>query len=100
MKSAIRLTAAERDRAMRRLRDLTVGTAVASIVALAGLGTVAAASNPGSTADSGTTSAADSTSGSTATLGSTSTSSSSGLAAATTAPTTTSGNAHVSSGSS
>ena len=43
MKTAHRLTGAERDRAIVRLRELTIGAAVASVVATAGLASVAAA---------------------------------------------------------
>jgi hypothetical protein len=49
MKTAARLTIAERDRALGRLRALTVGTTLASLTALGGFSIVAAATNPGST---------------------------------------------------
>ena len=48
MKTAARLTVAERDRALGRLRTLTVGTTLASLTALGGFSIVAAATNPGS----------------------------------------------------
>jgi hypothetical protein len=105
VKSANRLTAAQRDRAIGRLRDLTIGTAVAGVIATVGLASVAAASNPGSSADSGATTAAvtGSTSGSSTTTTATTTptpATATATPSTTIAPTTTSGNAHVSTGSS
>ena len=47
MKTAARLTVVERDRALGRLRRLTVGTTIASVAALGGFSMVAAATNPG-----------------------------------------------------
>ena len=105
MKSANRLTAAQRDRAIGRLRELTIGTAVASVIATVGLASVAAASNPGSPTDSGATTAAvtGSTSGSSTTATATPTptpTTATATPSTTTAPTATSGKAHVSTGSS
>ena len=103
MTSATRLTPSERDRAVGRLRALTIGTAVAGVIATAGLGTVAAVSNPGSsTADGATTAAVGGSSSDSTSTTTTTTTSSSGtsLQAAATPATTSSGQAHVSTGSS
>jgi hypothetical protein len=102
MKSAIRLTPADRDRAMDRLRNLTIGTAVASFLAVAGLGTVAAATHPGSSNDDAgrTTAALSDDAADETTTTTTTTTSNSSLKATTTSPSTTSGKAHVSTGSS
>ena len=101
MKSAIRLTPADRNKAMGRLRNITIGTAVASLVAVAGFGMVAAATNPGtSNDDSGGTTAALSDDSSDTTTTTTTTTTSSSLKTTTTTPSTTSGKAHVSTGSS
>jgi hypothetical protein len=104
--SAHRLTAAERDRAIGRLRDLTVGTAIAGVIAMAGLGT-AAASNRGSSSatktdnDTGAVGGSNSGPGSTSTTTTTTTTSSNAaLQPAATAPTTISRKGQVSTGSS
>ena len=76
---------ATRDRSVRRLRQVTIGAAVAGFAATAGFGAVAAATHPGSSA--ATTTAVDTTSAT-----STGTSTTTGTAAAngtTTTPTVT-----------
>src|SRR5207244_1016257 len=82
--------------------QLTIGTAVAGVVATVGLASVAAASNAGSSTASGVTTAAvtGSTSGSstTTTATTTPTPATATATATPTAPTTTLGNAHVSTG--
>lgn len=102
MKSAIRLTPADRNRAMGRLRTITIGSSIASLVAVAGFGTVAAATNPGSADDDsgGTTAALSDDSSDTTTTTTTTTTGSFSLKATTTTPSRTSGKAHVSTGSS
>jgi hypothetical protein len=109
MKTATRRSPAERDRAVARLRALTIGTSIAGIAAVGGFGALAAVSYDGtstgittaaittgtSTTGTSTTSAA---SGSTSTT--TSSTSDTTTAQATAAPTTTTGTAHAATGSS
>jgi hypothetical protein len=112
MNSASRRSPADRDRAVGRLRTITIGTGLAGVVAVGGFGAIAAASYDGTTVSDGvitaavtieaasttsTTSAA--TSGASTTTSTTSSSSSTGLST-TTAPATTTGSAHASTGSS
>lgn len=86
-----RLTPIDRDRALHRLRGLTLGTAVAAVLAVSGMGYVAAASYAGKS----------STSSSTSTPSAGSSSSTSSLQTTTQAPTTaSSGTAVVTSGGS
>ena len=66
----------DRTRALRRLRNVTIGTTLASIAATTGIGLVAANTHPGTTATTAPVSATTSTTGSTGstnTTGSTST---------------------------
>lgn len=100
MKTAARLTATQRNRALGRLRTLTVGTALASTAATGAFGYLAVVTNPGTqvTGDSSTTAAdavTDTTSGSNSNSGSNAGSvastpaAASGLQSATNPPTTT-----------
>jgi hypothetical protein len=91
-----------RDLALRRLRRLTLGAAIGSLAAVAGLGTLAAATYSGHTKTSATTSATQSSSGSSdSSSGSTSSSGSSTLQSPSQAPASASGGtASVSSGGS
>jgi hypothetical protein len=107
MKATPRRSPADRDRAISRLRSITVGTTIASVAAVGAFGAVAAMSYTGTSADvttaavTTTTSTGAGTSNSSTTT-STSTSSSTSLqatAAPTTTTTTTSG-AHATSGGS
>ena len=106
MKSAARISPTDRDRAVRRLRAITIGTSLAGVAAVGGFGAVAAASYDGTTTDV-TTAAVTTTSTSTSTSddGTTSarsdtTSTTSSSLQTTTAPTTTSGISHAASGGS
>jgi len=111
MKTAARRTPADRDRAVARLRALTIGTSIASIAAVGGFSAIAALSYDGTTTDvttaaivstdtttatTGTTSTTSTTSGSTSTTTTTGTT----TTQATAAPTTTTGTAHAATGSS
>jgi hypothetical protein len=78
----------DRDRALGRLRTLTIGTAIAGVAAVAGFGVVAAASDSGA----GTTTV---TSDGATTTTTTTPSSSSTTQAATAAPVTVSGPVHA-----
>jgi len=107
MKTAARRSPADRDRAVARLRALTIGSSIASIAAVGGFGAVAALSHDGTSTDV-TTAAIVSTDTTTATTGtssttggSTSTTTTPGTTTqATAAPTTTTGTAHAPTGSS
>ncbi len=105
MNRAARRSPADRDRAVGRLRTITIGTGLAGVVAVGGFGAMAAASFDGTSADDGaitaavTTTAAGSTSTTPTTSTTSSTSSSTGLST-TTAPTPSAGSAHASTGSS
>ena len=113
MKTTIPRSPADRDRAVARLRAITIGSTLAGFAAVGGFGAMAAASYhgtptdvttaalTGSTATSGsaaTTTDPSSTTTKTTTTGSAATGTSS--ARATAAPTATTGTAHVSTGSS
>ena len=52
MNTAIRHTTSDRNRALARLRTFTTGTAIASVAAFAGFGSLAALTNPGHSATS------------------------------------------------
>jgi hypothetical protein len=116
MNSAERRSPADRDRAVTRLRTITIGTGLAGVVAVGGFGAIAALSDDGTgtsegvitaavTTDAGATTSTTSTSTgttsatSTAATTSTSNSTSSSLSSTTT-PVTTTGTAHASTGSS
>jgi hypothetical protein len=103
MKTAARRSPRDRDRAVARLRALTIGSSIASIVAVGGFGAVAALSYDGTTSEI-TTAAIGSTdtSGSTSGTSSTTTTdtSSTTTTQATAAPTATTGTAHAATGSS
>jgi hypothetical protein len=99
MNASTSLTPATRDRAINRMRRITLGTALASTAAVAAFGSVAAISNPGQQA--ATTASATDTSSSSTTSGATSTSESSAtLQPAPTAATSTSGRGQVTTGAS
>src|SRR5882672_5577548 len=65
MKSATRRSPADRDRAVARLRTLTIGSSIASVAAIGGFGAMAALSYDGTSTD--ITTAAVTTVGSTTT---------------------------------
>jgi len=93
------LTPIQRDRGLQRLRRLTFGATAGALVAVVGVGYVAAASYAGKTSSSST--ALSTTPSTTTTTNSSSTSSSNGLQAPTQAPTTgSSGSGTVTSGGS
>lgn len=93
MKTAQRLTAAQRDSAVERLRVLTAGATFAGVTATVGFAWLAAWSNPGtqasvastsgtaSTSTAATDDSAGTTSGSSSSLGSTNVGSTSGRSA-------------------
>jgi len=101
MKTATRRSPADRDRAVARLRALTIGSSIASIAAVGGFGAIAALSYHGNSTD--ITTAAVTTAGATtttdggtsATTGTTTTNSTTTTAQATAAPTATTGTAHA-----
>jgi hypothetical protein len=104
MKTAARRSPADRDRAVARLRTLTIGTGIAGFAAIGVFGSVAALSYDGTTdvvtaAAVATIDSATST-GSTPTTPTTSTTSGTTSVQATAAPTTSSGTAHAATGSS
>ena len=109
MKSAAPRTPVDRTNALRRLRTLTLGTALAGVFGMVGFGSVAAltyagkaSTTDGTVADNSsptTTASPDTSSTATATAG-TSTSSGSSLQAATQTPTATARPAQVTSGGS
>ena len=93
------LTPIQRDRGLQRLRRLTFGATAGALVAVVGVGYVAAASYAGKTSSSST--ALSTTTSTTTTTNSSSTSSSNSLQAPTQAPTTgSSGSGTVTSGGS
>jgi hypothetical protein len=96
MNATSRRAVADRDRAIARLRTLTLGTTIASIAAVGAFGAVAAVSYSGTGTDV-TTAAA--TSGNTATA-TPSTGGSTGLQATPAPTTTTAGGGHATSGGS
>ena len=109
MNSAARRSSADRDRAVGRLRTMTIGTGLAGVVAVGGFGAIAAASYDGTSADDGAITAAvrttaagttPTTSTTSTTSTTTSTPSSTGLSPTTAPTTTTTGSAHASTGSS
>jgi hypothetical protein len=105
MKTAGRRSPADRDRAVARLRALTIGSSIASIAAVGGFGFMAAHSYAGASTDittaavttvGSTTTTDGGTSATTATTGtSTATSSTTTTTQATAAPTATTGTAHA-----
>lgn len=108
MKTAARRSPIDRDRAVGRLRALTIGSSIASIAAVGGFGALAAASYDGSS--TGITTAAVTTGTSTTSTGTSttttdtttnpSTATGTTTTQATAAPTTTTGTAHAATGSS
>jgi hypothetical protein len=100
MKTAQRLTPAQRNRAIERLRVLTAGATFVGVSATVGFSWVAAMSNPGTQASAAVTSTSgDSTTPSTNSSSSTSSSTSSSLGT-TIIGSGTSGRTHASSGGS
>ncbi len=111
MQKATRLTAAQRNRALGRLRSFTVGTALASAAATGAFGYLAVTTNPGTqvtdttsgtttTADSQSTTTSDSGSGTTSSTATTSPVATPGLQSSTSGITTTRHRAHVTTGGS
>jgi hypothetical protein len=115
MTTAARRSPADRDRAVARLRALTLGTSLASLVAVGGFGALAALSYDGTsgdivtavavTTDNATTTAGISTTGTSTTTDTTTTTNAgatTGTASvqATAAPTVATGTAHAATGSS
>lgn len=100
MKTAVRRSPMDRDRAIARLRALTIGSSIAGIAAVGGFGALAAASYDGNS--TGITTAAVTTDSSTTRNGTPSTTAGTGTTTtqATAAPTTTTGTAHAATGSS
>ena len=105
MKTAARRSPADRDRAVARLRALTIGSSIASIAAVGGFGAMAALSYGGTSTDITTaavTTAGSSTTtdgGTSTTTGATTTTNSTTTTTTTTqataAPTATTGTAHA-----
>src|SRR3954451_8166476 len=107
MKTAARRSPGDRDRAIARLRALTIGSSIAGVAAVGGFGALAAASYDGSTTGITTAAVTSDTSatgaGTSTTTSDTTTSISTTTTAttqATAAPTTTTGPAHAATGSS
>jgi hypothetical protein len=109
MKTAARRSPADRDRAVARLRALTIGTSIASFAAVGGFGAMAALSYDGTTGGITTAAAVTTDNATTTTTGTTTTttttatpSTTSGTTSvqATAAPTATTGTAHAATGSS
>lgn len=106
MKTTARRSPADRDRAVARLRSLTIGTSIASLAAVGGFGAMAALSYDGTSG--GITTAAVTTDNATSTTGTTTTSSTTTSSTTggttpvqeTAAPTATTGAAHAATGSS
>ena len=95
------LTPIQRDRGLQRLRRLTFGATAGALVAVVGVGYVAAASYAGKTSSTSSSTALSTTTSTTTTTNSSSTSSSNSLQAPTQAPTTgSSGSGAVTSGGS
>ncbi len=95
------LTPTQRDRGLARLRRLTFGATAGALIAVVGVGYVAAASFAGKSPANASSTAANSTTSATTTTDSSSTSSSSTLQTAPQAPTTgSSGSGTVTSGGS
>jgi hypothetical protein len=99
MKHARPLSPAERDRAVARLRTMTIATTLAGIAAVGGFATIAAASDRGEATTDAVTAAVTTSDQATTT---TTTDQSSTASTATTAPTVASpsGSAHASTGGS
>jgi hypothetical protein len=100
MKTAQRLTPAQRNRAIERLRVLTAGATFVGVSATVGFSWVAAMSNPGTQASAAVSTTNSSTTSSTTTSGTSSSSSTSSTLGTTTIGSTTSGRAHASGGGS
>jgi hypothetical protein len=109
MNAASRTTPADRNRAVARLRTLTIGTTIAGLAAVGGFGTLAAVSysghSMGTTAEVETTTSTGSATTTTTSSGSSSTATPTATATptiqpATTTITTTTGGGQVSSGGS
>ena len=110
MSSTPRRSATDRDRAIARLRTITIGTSLAGVAAVGAFGAIAAASYDGTTndvttavldTDSGTTAAATTTDSTSATSTATDESASvQATAAPTAAATTTTSTTHATTGSS
>jgi hypothetical protein len=103
MKTAARRSSGDRDRAVARLRALTIGSSIAGIAAVGGFGALAAVSYDGASTD--VTTAAIVSSDMSSSTSDTSTTTSSGRTSTTTtqataAPTATTGTAHAATGSS
>ncbi len=99
MKTAQRLTPAQRNRAIERLRVLTAGATFVGVSATVGFGWIAAMSNPGTQASAAVSTPNSSTPASTTTSGTSSSSTSSALGT-TIIGSTTSGRAHAAGGGS
>ena len=100
MKTATRRSPANRDRAVARLRAITIGSSIASIAAVGGFGAVAALSYGGAmtditTAAVTTAGSTTTTDGGTSTADSTTTNSTTTTTQATAAPTAATGTAHA-----
>ena len=101
MKTAARRSPGDRDRAVARLRALTIGSSIASIVAVGGFGAVAALSYDGTSTEVTTAAIVPTDTSSAAGTSNTTTDTASTTATqATAAPTTTTGTAHAATGSS
>src|SRR5258705_6881639 len=114
MKTAARRSPGDRDRAVARLRALTIGTSIASVAAVGAFGALAAISYDGSTSDvttaaivstdtstsAGGTSSTTSGSTSTSSGASSATSGSTSTTQSTASPTATTGTAHAATGTS
>ncbi len=99
MKTAQRLTPAQRNRAIERLRVLTAGATFVGVSATVGFSWVAAMSNPGTQASAAVSTTNSSTTSSTTNSGTTSSSTSSTLGT-TTIGSTPGGRAHATGGGS
>ena len=97
MKTAVRRSPADRDRAVARLRAITIGTGIAGVAAVGGFGALAAASYDGGSTDVTTAAITTTATGGATSDASTSTSATTTTttAQATAAPTATTGSAHA-----
>jgi len=100
MKTAARRSPADRDRAIARLRTLTIGTSIAGLAAVGGFGAIAAMSYDGSATDITTAAVVTADDGTTDAAATTTTTISTTTVQATVAPTATTGTAHAATGSS
>jgi len=100
MNGATRRSPTDRDRAVARLRAITLGTGLAGVAAIGGFGAIAGASYDGSTTDGALTAAVAAGQTSTSAAETTTTSSSAATPSATPAPTASSATAHATTGSS